>query len=90
VPTYNVTLDVPKALIAYVVRLLRAERARRSTRSGARALTCARQALFVLVWFRDRPNVTRLGHGFGISQAAAYRYLTRGHRGVGRPGPDLH
>jgi hypothetical protein len=80
VPTYSVTLDVPKELIAYVARLLRAERARRGTRTGTRALTCAKQALFVLAWFRDRPNVTRLGYGFGLSQATAYRYLARASR----------
>lgn len=28
-----------------------------------------------LIWFRDRPNLTRHGKAFGISQATAYRYL---------------
>jgi hypothetical protein len=86
VPTYGVTLDVPKELIAYVVRLLRAERDRR----GTRALSGARQALFVLAWFRDRPNITRLGHGFGLSQATAYRYLTEGIAVLAAQAPDLH
>jgi hypothetical protein len=31
--------------------------------------------MFALAWFRDRPDVARLGKGFGISQATAYRYL---------------
>jgi hypothetical protein len=90
VPTYSVTLDVPNELIAYVVRLLRAERARRGTRTGTRALTCVRQALFVLAWFRDRPNVTRLGYGFGLSQATAYRYLAEGITVLAAQAPDLH
>lgn len=89
-PTYSVALDMPNELITYVVRLLRAERARRGTRAGTRALTCARQALFVLAWFRDRPNLTRLGHGFGISQATAYRYLAEGIAVLAAQAPDLH
>jgi hypothetical protein len=28
----------------------------------------------VLAWFRDRPDIRRLGQGAGISQATAYRY----------------
>ena len=38
------------------------------------ALTCWKQAVFALAWFRDRPDIRRLGAGFGISQATAYRY----------------
>ena len=37
--------------------------------------SCWQQAVFTLAWFRDRPDVARLGRGFGISQATAYRYL---------------
>ena len=44
------------------------------TRNGTRALTCWKQAVFALAWFRDRPDIRRLGQGFGISQATAYRY----------------
>jgi hypothetical protein len=44
------------------------------TRGGTRALTCWKQAVFALAWFRDRPDIRRLGAGFGISQATAYRY----------------
>src|SRR6202012_5737612 len=40
---------------------------------GPRALTCWKQAVFALAWFRDRPDIRRLGAGFGISQATAYR-----------------
>lgn len=89
-PTYSVTLDVPKELTAYVCRLLRAERIRRGTRAGVRALTCSKQAVFVIAWFRDRPNVTRLGRGFGIGQATAYRYLAEGIAVLEAQAPDLH
>lgn len=83
-------LDVPRELIAYVAQLLRAERAVRGTRRGTRALTCWKQAIFVIVWFRDSPNITRLGHGFGIAQATAYRYLSEGITVPAAQAPDLH
>ena len=55
-------------------QLLAEHRGEIGTRAGTRALTCWKQAVFALAWFRDRPDIRRLGAGFGISQAAAYRY----------------
>jgi Helix-turn-helix of DDE superfamily endonuclease len=74
--SYRVTLDVPLQLVLFVSRLLAGRRREIGTRRGTRALTCWKQAVFVLAWFRDRPDVRRLGQGFGISQATAYRYLS--------------
>jgi hypothetical protein len=54
--------------------LLASHRREIGTRAGTRALTCWTQAVFALAWFRDRPDIRRLGQGFGISQATAYRY----------------
>jgi hypothetical protein len=68
-------LDIPVQLAWFVARLLAAHRREIGTRRGTRALSCWRQAVFVLAWFRDRPDIARLGRGFGISQATAYRYL---------------
>jgi hypothetical protein len=68
-------LGVPLQLAMFVARLLAAHRREIGTRRGTRALTCWKQAVFVLAWFRDRPGIPRLGKGFGISQATAYRYL---------------
>jgi hypothetical protein len=31
------------------------------------------QAVFGLAWFRDKPDIPRLGSGFSLSQAAACR-----------------
>lgn len=87
---YCVMLDVPRDLLLYVVRLLREERARRGTRRGARLLTCYRQAVFVLAWFRDKPDVERLGAGFGLSRATAYRYRDEGIAVLSAQAPDLH
>jgi hypothetical protein len=71
---YRAMLDVPRELVWYVSRLLAAERRARRTRRRARALTSFRQAMFALVWFRKREDLTVLGAGFGISRATAYRY----------------
>jgi hypothetical protein len=67
-------LDVPFQLAAFVSGLLADHRREIGTRDGTRALTCWKQAVFALAWFRDRPDIRRLGGGFGISQATAYRY----------------
>src|SRR6266851_8603151 len=58
----------------FVARLLATHR-QIGTRAGTRKLTCGKQAVFALAWFRDRPDIAQLGKGFGISQAAANRYL---------------
>ena len=73
--TYGCTLDVSRELVLYVARLLAAERRRRGTRRSTRLLTPFHQARFALAWFRDRCDVERLGSGFGLSRATAYRYL---------------
>ena len=86
---YFVMLDVPCELFLYVARLLRAECVARGTRKGTRALTCHRQAVFVPAWFRDRPDVERLGAGFGLSRASAYRYRDEGIAVLERAFPDL-
>src|SRR5215470_7440786 len=82
-------LDVPRELVAYLATLLRAERRARGTRRKARALTCFRQALFGLVWFRKREDLTVLGAGFGISRATAYRYRDEVVGLLAAQAPDL-
>jgi hypothetical protein len=82
--------DVPTQLIRYVSDLLRAERGVRGTRKGSRALTCWRQAVFAVAWFRDRPEIARHGQAFGISQATAYRYLHEAIDVLAEQAPDLH
>ena len=51
--SYRVMLDVPQELALHAATLLRAEREIRGTRRNTRVLTCTKQALFVLAWFRD-------------------------------------
>ncbi|MFV2088973.1 helix-turn-helix domain-containing protein, partial [Micromonospora sp. LOL_021] len=87
---YRAMVDVPRELVQYVSRLLAAERRTRGTRTGTRALTCFRQALMVLVWFREGEDVALLGAGFGVSRATAYRYLAEGITVLAAQAEDLH
>lgn len=88
--SYPAMLDVSGELIRFTAGLLRAEREARGTRTGTRALTCWVQAVFVIAWFRDKPNITRHGTAFGISQSTAYRYLHEGIDVLATRAPSLH
>jgi hypothetical protein len=87
--TYSCALDVSRALVLYVARLLGAERRRLATRRGTRALTPYHQARFALAWFRDDCDVERLGASFGLSRATAYRYRDEAIRVLSDQAPDL-
>jgi hypothetical protein len=82
-------LDVPLQLALSVTDLLAAHRREIGTRDGTRALTCWNQAIFALAWFRDRPDIRRLGQGFGISQATAYRYKDEAVEVLAAKAPSL-
>jgi hypothetical protein len=71
---YRATLDVPRELAQFTAQLLLAERRRRGTPRGSRALTCFWQAVLGLRWFRDRTSPDALARDHGISRATAYRY----------------
>lgn len=86
---YRALLDVPRDLVRFVSRLLAAERRVRSTRRRTRALTCGKQALFVLVWFRKREDLAVLDAGFAISRATAYRYAAEGRAVLAARAPQL-
>ncbi|MGH4012343.1 MAG: hypothetical protein ACRDSL_00065 [Pseudonocardiaceae bacterium] len=77
---YPAILDVPRELVTFLAGLLAEERRARGTRPGTRALSCGKQALFALVWFRERRDVALIGRGLGISQATSYRYLHEAFR----------
>ena len=88
--SYRVTLDVPFQLALFVSRLLAEHRREIGTRNGTRALTCWKQAVFTLAWFRDRPDIRQLGQGSGISQATAYRYKDEAIDVLAAKAPSLH
>ena len=46
--------------------------------------------MFAVAWFRDKPNITRHGKAFGISQATAYRYLDETIEVLAAQAPGLH
>jgi hypothetical protein len=83
-------LDVPRELAQPVSRLLAAERRRRGTRKGSRVLTCFRQAVLGLRWFRQDADIRALGRDHGTSRATAYRYVDEVIGVLADRGPDLH
>jgi hypothetical protein len=53
-------------------------------------VTCYKQALFGLAWFRDKADIPRLGAGFGLAQSTAYRYLNEVTEVLAACAPGLH
>jgi hypothetical protein len=86
---YRATLDVPRELAWFVAKLLLAERWRRDTPRGSRALPCFWQAVRGLRWFRDRACPDALARDHGISRATAYRYLDEVIAVLAEQAPDL-
>jgi hypothetical protein len=66
---YRATLDVLRELVQFTAKLLLAERRRRGTPRGSRALTCFCQTVLGLRWFRDRVTASALARDHGISRA---------------------
>ena len=87
--SYGATLDVPRELVLFVAKLLAAERRRRGTPRGSRALTCFGEAVLGLRWFRDRTAPDALARDHGISRATAYRYLDEVIDVLAEQAPDL-
>jgi hypothetical protein len=83
-------LDVPRELAEYLSRLLHTERCRRGTRKNSRALTCFRQAVLGLRWFRQGADVAALARDHGVSRATGYRYLDEVIAVLAAQAPDLH
>lgn len=73
--TYRATLDVSRELVVFVAGLLLAERRRRGTPKGSRALTCYWQAVLGLRWFRGKTEIGALARDHGVSRATGYRYV---------------
>lgn len=87
---YRATLDVPRELVQFTAKLLWAERRRRGTPRGSRALTCFWEAVLGLRWFRDRTAPDALARDHGISRATAYRYVDEVIAVLAEQAPDLH
>src|SRR5437762_10214481 len=78
--TYTATLTVREETVLFVSRLLHAERVRRGTRTGTRALSCVKQAILVIRWFLDGTRVAQLAGDNAIGRSTVYDYV---HEGVG-------
>ena len=87
---YRATLDVPRELVLFTAGLLAAERRRRGTPKGSRALTCFGQAVLGVRWFRDRTAPDALARDHGVSRATAYRYRDEVIDVLAAEAPDLH
>ena len=73
----------------FAAALLAAERRRRGTPRGSRALTCLWQAVLGLRWFRDRTAPEALAGDHGISRATACRYVDEVIAVLAGQAPDL-
>jgi hypothetical protein len=87
--TYSAVLPVGEETVWFVSRLLAAERHRRGTRSGRRALGCYRQAVLVLRWFLDGTRLAQLAADNRIGTSTAYRYLHEGIDVLAAAAPGL-
>jgi hypothetical protein len=83
-------LTSPGELVQFTAELLAAERRRRGTPAGSRALTCFREAVLALRRFRDRTSPGSPARDHGISRATACRYLEEVIEVLAAQAPDLH
>lgn len=87
--TYSATLGVRRETALFLSALLNAERRRRGTRKGRRALGCFAQAVLVLRWFLDGTRIKQLATDNRISPKTAYRYLHEGIDVLAATAPGL-
>ncbi|MEU7917001.1 HARBI1 family protein [Microbispora bryophytorum] len=88
--TYTAALDVRRETVLFLSGLLHAERRRRGTRQGRRALGCFAQAVLILRWFLDNTRIKQLAADHDISRKTAYRYLHEGIDVLAAHAPNLH
>src|SRR3954464_9303339 len=87
--TYTAVIPTPDETVLFVSGLLAAERRRRGTRRGRRALGCYRQAVLILRWFVDGTRLAQLALDNRISSSTAYRYLHEGIDVLAAAAPGL-
>lgn len=88
--TYTAELPVREETVWYLAHLLKAERHRRGTRAGSRALGCLAQAVLILRWFLDAIRVRQLVRDNKISKSTCYDYLQEGIDVLAAQAPSLH
>lgn len=76
--TYTAVLDASEDSVLFLSSLLHAERLRRGTRTGTRALSTYQQAVLVLRWFLDDARMSALARDNGVALTTAYDYRDEG------------
>jgi hypothetical protein len=76
--TYTATLDMQRESVEFFSALLQAERRRRRTRNGTRALGPFRQAILVIRRLLDNTRIAQLACDNKVSIKTCYRYLDEG------------
>jgi hypothetical protein len=69
--TYTATLTAREQTVLFVSSMLHAERLRRGTRTGTRALGCFAQAVLVLRWLLDGTRLAQLATDNAIGKSIA-------------------
>ncbi len=87
--TYTAVLPIGEPVVARLAGLLDAERCRRGTRRGRRALGSWRHAVLVLRWFLDAARIDQLARDNRIGISTAYRYLHEGIDVLAATAPGL-
>lgn len=87
--TYRAALDVPVETLRMVATWLRGHRHAHERRPWQRAATVFVQAVMVLRWFKDDPEVAILVRDAGVSIATVYRYVHEGIDVIAAQAPDL-
>jgi hypothetical protein len=88
--TYEAVLDVNEHTVEMVAGALAAERVRRGTRAGTRALAVREQAVLVLRWFVDDIRMVALARDNAISESTAYAYRDEAVTVLAARCPSLH
>ena len=88
--TYLAVLPIREQTVTFLSELLTAERARRGTRAGTRALPARDQAILVLRWLLDGTRMRQLATDNQISVSTGYDYLHEGIDVLAARSPSLH
>lgn len=87
---YTATLPVRQETVLYLSGRLQAERTRRGTRTGTRALSCFKQAVLILRWLLDGTRMKQLACENRIGKSTGYDYLHEGIDVLAAQAPGLH
>jgi hypothetical protein len=87
---YTAVLEVSEDNVLFLSGLLHAERVRRGTRKGTRALGTYKQAVLVLRWFLDDTRMSALARDNNVAVSTVYEYRDEGITVLAARRPSLH